>query len=364
VTPPTLLLAAARLTAFLAPLRALPEDGAPRPAADPPSAARVAQGSLALELAAGVPVLTVPADEELTFAVVVDLGILGEPTAGTVTLASGVYTLPPEDAADPDGADTAGSSDPAADPQGGRMGWIRGRAYGSHLGFTLDQRLDVRVRPTGWPRLEYSDVQAGSRNRSRIVCVGTRDGREVSTYRKDHHCNEKGCKRPEHMVKGRFLFEKDFHCPGCRRSEHRVWRDPVEREVPADTFDLLSAVYLARSMLSEDKDEAHFHLIDCDDLWGVTLVRGERRTLSTPAGRFEAREIRLIPDRPEGEDLGDQKKFEGLFGMHGSIRMWFHATTGVPVRVEGSVPLGPFDIGVSVELVGYRGTPPAFQPVP
>ena len=90
-----------------------------------------------------------------------------------------------------------------------------------------------------------------------------------------------------------------------------------------------------------------------------------RSAASTPAGTFDAVQIRLDPAPFPGEKVGEKKKrrFEGLFGLRGSIHLWVEKNTGVPVRIQGKLPVGPIDLGIEVDLQSYEGTPAAFVPV-
>lgn len=304
---------------------------------------------LVVELGEGLPTYTIPSHEVLTYRAVVDLGILGEPRTGKVTLESGVEqvlsVLPKP------------GEESLAPPL--EVGWIRSHAVGSAIGYELDHELLVRILPQDWPRLDYRDTQLGSSARKRTLKVGVVDGEPTSVYQRDRHC--KGCKRREHFVEGWF-FGKDRHCDDCDRAEHRVWRDADRREVPEGAIDMLSAVFLGRSMVQRGETETTFNLIDRDELWYVALRQGERRTIKTPAGKFEAVRMELVPQRPPGEDFDEKERFEGLFGIHGTIAIWLDAASGVPVLIAGSVPFGPFALEVRVELERFEGTPPDFAP--
>jgi hypothetical protein len=87
--------------------------------------------------------------------------------------------------------------------------------------------------------------------------------------------------------------------------------------------------------------------------------------METAAGTFDVVEIVLEPSAYPGEDLEEEKqeKFEGLFGIHGSIHLWADRTTGIPVRIQGDLPIGPITLGIDVGLKSYEGTPPGFGPV-
>ncbi len=129
-------------------------------------------------------------------------------------------------------------------------------------------------------------------------------------------------------------------------------------------MDMLGAVYLSRTLLLSGEEEVVFPLLDRTTLWELTLRRGDRKVVEVPAGRFDAIEIILDPKHYPGEPEKDKEKFEGLFGIRGSIHLWVDVTTGVPVRIAGSIPAGPVDIDVDIFLEEFDGTPDLFKPLP
>ena len=256
----------------------------------------------------------IPDDEVLDFDVMVDVGVLGTTGMGSFQLSAGTEPFRRGLASDQPGED------------GSRIGWIRGRAMGNYLNYRLDHVIEARVLPQQWPRAIYRDTQTGTENRRRELMYGVRDGAAASWYRSDRHC--KKCDRPEHFVEGTWPFSADHHCEKCRRAEHRVWKKPETNPIPAGAVDMLSAVHLARSMVLSDLDELDFPLLDKDEWWKVTLRRGEVDDIGTSAGKYRCVAIKLDPVVPEGED---EAKFEGLFGIHGTLSIWLHGETGVPV---------------------------------
>jgi hypothetical protein len=201
-------------------------------------------------------------------------------------------------------------------------------------------------------------VQTGSENRSREVLLGAVDGKDQSRYRGDMHC--KGCKDKAHFVGGTWPWSDSEHCKKCKRAEHRVWKEPRTRDVPAGTFDMLTAVYMARSLVVDGRQRIEFPLIDRNDLWQVQLTRGKTKQIETVAGKFNAVQVELRTGPPEGTATDEATKFEGLFGIHGSISIWMEAASGVPVQIEGAIPAGPIDIDVRIDLHSARGTPSSF----
>lgn len=295
--------------------------------------------------------LWVPPDEKLDFEVEVDLGLLGMVTAGTVQMSSGIQ--PYLSGLPVPGQVPAASSESAA--------WLRIRARGGELGYELDHTIETRFLPRDWPMVIHTEVQRGSEHRKREVKIGRQAGAWSSTYRGDSHCRD--CTRREHYVEASLPWNKDYHCDGCKRGEHREWNQPKLREIPETTMDILGAVYLARNLVLGDATELETHILQKDHLWKIELKRGALETLETPAGRFRCREVQVHPSQPEGEP-GGSHRFTGLFGIKGALKIWFHETTGVPVLIEGDVPLGDLiDLHARVSLTKYQGTPEAFRPL-
>lgn len=318
------------------------------PPRDDPEAieAACAPGGLEIERGDASVQLIVPRDETLVFDVLLDIALIGDTRVGRFELESGVEPL------------SSGLPAPGDEaPRARDAAWIRGTVSGSYLTYELHHVIETRVLPQSWPRVLCSDTQTGSENRQRELKYGLVRGQPRSWYRSDRHC--KGCDRREHFVEGGIITSED-HCERCKRAIHRLWKSPVWRDIPAESVDMLSAVFLARAMVREGLDELTFPLLDKTRLWDLTLRRGEGRVLATPAGHFVCTAIGMTTAVPAGEehDAGD---FKGLFGIHGTLRIWLESRTGVPVLIEGQVPVGPLDLSVSLVLREFRGTPPAFK---
>jgi uncharacterized protein DUF3108 len=332
--------------------------GKPEPAAKPdkPSAKQAAAaekaasplpGALRIDLGPdSVPVL-VPRNEELQFDVTLNLGWLGDPTVGRVSMLSRVepYHATPLVKDAPKGPEK-------------ETGVLRMHAEGSYTVYDLDETITSTILPQEWPNTIYRTVQTGSECRQRELMFGTKDGEPRARYRSDRHC--KGCDNRAHFVAPNWAWQKEHHCEKCKRAEHRVWRDPEERPIPPHTLDMLSAVYLARSMLVYGKDRAQFKLLDQVELWDVELQRGNLSVIEVPAGRFRAVEVRLNTRVPKGEKARKAGDFEGLFGIHGTISIFMNPESGVPVLIRGQVPAGPMDLDVSIGLESFTGTPESF----
>ena len=286
--------------------------------------------------------LLVPRDESLVYDVRLNLGWLGSPSVGTVTMTSQVRPF--------------FSSIAGAGP--GEQVQLSGRALGSYKVYTLDNVISAVLLPQDFPRIVHRNVQTGTENRSRELLFGLQDQKQVTQYRGDGHC--KGCDDKAHFVSGSWPWSEDVHCKKCRRGEHRVRKAPKTREVPAGSLDMITAVYLARSLVIDGRQRIEFPLVDRNDLWRVQLTRGPSRVLETEAGRFNVVSIEIRTSAPEGLEGSESDKFEGLFGIHGTISIWCEASSGVPIRIDGTVPAGPVDLDATIELRSASGTPSTF----
>jgi Protein of unknown function (DUF3108) len=231
------------------------------------------------------------------------------------------------------------AAQPATPP--GEAASIQLYASGSYFGYGLESTLETRILPQEWPRLLYTSVSVSSQTRRREIMLGKKEGVPTSSYRGD---TKKGA--PEGI---------------------RIWRPAKERSVPEGTHDMLTAVFQARTLIREHKESLSFPLIDKDRLWKLRLRRGEEKRMETTAGTFfDVVEIVLEPEAFPGEEIGDKaERFEGVFGINGSIHLWVEKKTGVAVRIQGDLPIGGvITLGIDVVLDSFTGTPEDFGPVP
>ncbi len=324
-----------------------PVDSPAQPAADAAEKEFEGEG-LAFQRSEGQLGVWVPKAETLEFDVLVDLPVFGKVTAGQVVLSARVEPYVPG---------LLASSKPDAPREW--MGSVESVATGSHLGYTLHEVLKARLLPQAFPRMYYTDVQTGSENRRKELKLGTKEGKYVDNYRNDGHC--KGCNNREHFIDSNWLWGKPSHCDGCKRGEHRVWRPDKTRDVPEGTLDMLSAVYLARTMVREGHMQETLSMVDELKLWNVQLTQGEKKRLEVPAGKFDCVEVRLKSSVPPGEPP-PKDGFEGLFGLKGTIQVWLDARYGVPVQIQGEFPIKLLssNLDVYVQLKGFRGSAKGF----
>lgn len=284
-------------------------------------------GPVSVERGEGLLAYEVPRDEELEFRVRIGLGVL-EPAVGTVKMESGVDAYQPSLLLKPEEGEASGETP-----------WLRISARGDYTVYTMDASIETRILEDGWPRISHRFTQTGTENRRRELQFGPKDGELVASHRRDSRKNAPRGKR--------------------------VWRPAKTRTIPEGTVDMLSAVFLARNLVDGGTDELVFPLLDDLDLWQMKLRRGEERRMKVDAGTFDVVEIVIDPAPYPGEvtdedDEETMEKFQGLFGLEGSIHLWFERSSGVPVRVQGDLPIGPITLGVDVQLRRYSGTPASF----
>ncbi len=305
-----------------------------------------------IDRGAGNDPLWVPRDERLEFNVHLNLGFLGEPDVGSVKLSSRVSAFRPSSLV---------QRDPAQSAAMGEQAMLEAVAGGSYAVYELKEIIKAAYLPQEFPAVLLTTTQSGSENRRRELKLGLRDGTYTAQYRSDHHC--KACEAREHFIEPAWVWQDERHCPGCKRGEHRVWRDPRTRVVPEGALDMLGAVYFARSQIQAGHTEFQFSLIDKLELWDVRVRQGKQKLLTVDGGRFDAVELLLDTRVPPGETGRSPKDFSGLFGIKGTLSIWFHRGTGVPVLIRGEMPAGIMDLDVRVELNRWRGTPADFRPL-
>ena len=224
-------------------------------------------------------------------------------------------------------------------------------AAGKKLGYTLDATMQTTLDRTTLRPKRHTYVQGGSELRQKKL-VFSQAG---AIYWKMKHCRDERCQDPDHMVEGfswvPWREGKKHHCDerNCREPEHLRWRQRGSHTFDRVYFDMLSAIYVARHFDFEADTPPTIAVLNDRDRWVVELIVLSRGPVEIEAGTFEAVEVRL---QPKATDKGRvPEEFRGLFGMHGAIRLWLDRSTRQPLKVEGVVPLGPFNLNARVELV-------------
>lgn len=306
----------------------------------------VAGGAAGPETPPHTPREWLPRDETLRFKLEVTLGPVRGLDVGSVTLTC--VQEPEHEVAAEDAAATF-----VERPK--LIASIGGSARGSYLGRKVDHSISVRWFEGSKPRIDHREALRGSRSSTRELRIGEFDGPWKLEYRKDRHC--KGCKDRAHYTDGVMPWSKPSHCDDCDRPEHRVWRERTYVEVPPDALDILSALYFARGFVRSQSDSTKISLVNHDELWNVKLTRRGTRKIETPAGKFDCVRVLIGPELAVGNGPGEKAspRFEALFGLHGDITVWVDRERGFPVMIEGTAPIGPFDVHVKASLTSRRG---------
>lgn len=300
------------------------QDGPP-PANGNPT---VEEAGFLVESAPGHPSLVLPRDERLVYRAHINFGLISA-SVGRVTQTCSVAPY----------RRSILLAQPALEADDLESATITINARGDYQWYSMNSTIESRILPQAWPRVTYRQISEGTEKRRREIKLGLREGAHSASYRKD---TRKGAEKGT-----------------------RIWREPSYREVPEGTVDLLTAIFFARTLIREELDELSFPMIDKRHVWLLTVRRGKEKRIKTKAGTFDVVEALLEPEVYPGEEIDDDKikRFEGLFGIHGSIRMWVEKNTGVPVSIEGNLPVGPITLGIDVVLESYAGTPAGFVKV-
>ena len=229
------------------------------------------------------------------------------------------------------------------------------------LATTITSTLDV----TGTRPAAYHYRQDGSEQREKKLRFD--DG--AATYLREKHCMEPDCKDRGHFVLRRSLLGKDefLHCNDrkCRVPAHRHWKTRHEHDLDRPHFDMLSAVYYARSLgLKPGDDPIEVPVINDHDRWIVRAEVREGGRIKVPAGKFETYKLTLDPKPLDGAQT--KEEFKGLFGLNGTIHIWIDKSTKRPILVQGKFPFGPMNLHARVELesVSHADKPAELKPTP
>jgi len=309
------------------------------------------EASYRIERGAGELPILVPRSETLSFDVHLELGILGSPRVGKVTIKTRVEPIEASPLlAAGVGAGAGAGLEASREPAGERV-VFEAIAEGDYKVYEVREVLTTILLPQDWPAVVHRKVQTGTESRRRELLLGVREGVFTGEYRSDRHCD--GCTSRAHYLKPAWPWQSEKHCESCKRAEHREWREPRSEPAPEGAIDMLSAVQLARTMVAQGEQRLTFTVLDKLTPWVIDLKRGKSERQEVAAGTFDAVEIR-ISTRPPPDAEGRDEDFAGLFGIHGTISMWFDQSAGYPVLITGSVPVGPLTLSARVELASVR----------
>lgn len=233
----------------------------------------------------------------------------------------------------------------------GRPVWrITARASGSAMGKSIDARAVTTLSDDGRPQRYEEDIK-GDRKVQRALMF---DASQL-VYLKTKHCH--GCTDAAHCVtethgswfgiggKTVAVHCKERHCIS---GAHRIWK--VRHRHPADAVatDPLSALYRARAFdLRLGAPARTLRIAVGHAIFDVRVEVVQRAPCTVPAGTFDALQLTLDPTPAPG--MPGSPRFEGLFGMTGTIDIWVDTARKIPLRIEGTVPMG-VDVNAVVML--------------
>jgi hypothetical protein len=218
------------------------------------------------------------------------------------------------------------------------------RAEGGGFGYDVTTVIESFISAEDGMPLRYSYSQAGSETQSKRLEFEPSSGK--IDYWRFNHCWDGNCGIAAHYHDG-------VHCGKrkCEDESHRVWQRRFEHANQPQTYDMLSAVYLART-LDLGAGPQTLRIVDNDTVYDVDVKVVKEEKIKTDAGKFRTQCIVLEPRLVSAGADAKQKneKFRGLFGMSGSIRIWIDKDSRAPVRISGTIPFG-VDLNGQVDLV-------------
>ncbi len=237
---------------------------------------------------------------------------------------------------------------------------IKAVAEGGKFGYSIRAEVSSELdAASGLPRTHVFS-QTGSERRfkrthfenGKIICYKTK------------HCKDPNCTNPAHMVEegGWFSAPKKVHCPGCKDIKHYYWKVMKEHQVKETFLDMLTALYVARSANFTTGAAFVVPVVQDSNLWNVTVTVGRQEKITLDSGqKYDCVKVVLDPKSAASEE--QKPRFEGLFGINGSINVWMDTKTHLPVKIHGIIPFAFMDLNAEVYLKKIvkeaGGKPPA-----
>ncbi len=230
---------------------------------------------------------------------------------------------------------------------------LHARGRGQRFGYSIDQRIVSTMNLEGERPVSFMNTQRGTEQHTKKLAF--EDGKISFSRRK--HCLEKNCSDSTHLVakvawKGPIPWgTKEKHCddPHCGNSAHEVWIHIKDHQVEEPYVDLLTAIYVARTAATPSRVQPLIiPVVNDDSRWYVEVSPQKTETIQVEEGEYEAIEMALNPIASDGNN---KKRFEGLFGIHGTLRVWFDSISGRPVLIEGTLPFAYLQLKARIELI-------------
>jgi hypothetical protein len=230
---------------------------------------------------------------------------------------------------------------------------LHARGRGQRFGYSIDQRIVSTMNLEGERPISFMNTQRGTEQHTKKLMF--EDGKISFSRRK--HCLEEDCSDPTHLVakvawKGPIPWgTKEKHCDDrhCGNSAHEVWIHIKDHQVEEPYVDLLTAIYVARTAATPSREQPLIiPVVNDDSRWYVEVSPQNTETIQVEEGEYEAIEMALNPIASDGNE---KKRFEGLFGIHGTLRVWFDSISGRPVLIEGTLPFAYLQLKARIELI-------------
>lgn len=146
--------------------------------------------------------------------------------------------------------------------------------------------------------------------------------------------NKEGKSKIKERISFNYEIDKmqaTYEAPRPTDGEWRKYMVPL----PGKVLDPLAAVFYLRSMNLQNLKDESFFLPICTDrrVWN-TKIKIVGRGLESVAG-LKDRECLIL--EPEAE-------FKGLFERKGKMRIWVDSETGIPLKMNVEIPIGPAEV--------------------
>ena len=148
--------------------------------------------------------------------------------------------------------------------------------------------------------------------------------------------------------KGTFLRKKGRFST-VAQMDAAPWERRAVFPIRGEVNDILYTLYFARGIGDAVGTRKNYWFVENRDVWKTRVtVAGEQKLPLGTLGTFDALEITIEPDYSTEKDMG--KKFSGLFGVQGTLRVLVDKKTRIPLIVSGELPFIVFRPTVSVVL--------------
>ncbi|MGR3319879.1 MAG: DUF3108 domain-containing protein [Candidatus Anammoxibacter sp.] len=225
---------------------------------------------------------------------------------------------------------------------------FQGSAEGSAFGYNLRIDTESFIDSNSLEPLLFTNIQSGSEDRKKKLVFS----KKKIEYLKMKHCKLDGkCHDNAH-----FTFKDDVkvHCEKCKDRIHYTWNVRAVHKNTKPTYDLLSALFIARTFdLKYGGEDHEIILADDRDLWKMRIHVAGEEIIETGIGKFDTLLLKLT-GIPFNSHAKNQQYFSGLFGLKGDMRLWVDKESKIPIRIRGTYPF-LFDVQVEILITSVEG---------